>query len=163
MADDEMERRVTELVDQLASPMFMFRMSRANPKMSAATLQKSIEDMDAIVRKWIRKATPSTVFSKSEVAMDYLARLAIERPECYGNPAYFPAKLAEETGEAVREGNKRIGFSRHLPDQDKEAEELADVIISAYAQAIMAGINLDSAIQAKHTVLMSRDWKVDHS
>jgi NTP pyrophosphatase (non-canonical NTP hydrolase) len=161
--DDETELRVTELVDSLSSPMFMFRMSRANPKMSTATFQKAVEDIDSIVRKWIRKATPATVFSKSEVAMDYLARLATERPECYGNPAYFPAKLAEEAGEAVKEGNKRIGFSRHLPDQAKEAEELADVVISAYAQAIMAGIDLDYAIQSKHTVLMSRSWKQEHS
>jgi NTP pyrophosphatase (non-canonical NTP hydrolase) len=103
------------------------------------------------------------VFSNHEVAADYLSRLADERPECFCNPAYFPAKLAEEVGEAVKEGNKRIGFSRHLPDQDKEAEELADSVISAYAQAIMAGINLDNAIQKKHTVLMSRSWKQEHS
>lgn len=100
-------------------------------------------------------------FTNRQIALDYLTRLSEERPECHDNPAFYPAKLAEEAGEAVKEGNKRVGFSRHKPDLAKELEELADTVISAYAQALMAGGDLDAAIQSKHTVLMSRSWKVD--
>lgn len=103
--------------------------------------------------------TRASAFSNVVVAQDYLDRLAEERPDCYNNPAFFPAKTSEEAGEAVKEGNKRLGFSRHQPDLDKEAEELADTVISAYAQALMAGIDLDAAIQAKHTILMNHSWQ----
>jgi NTP pyrophosphatase (non-canonical NTP hydrolase) len=99
------------------------------------------------------------VFTNRQIALDYLTSLSEQRPDCYDSPSYFPAKLAEEAGEAVKEGNRRLGFSRHAPDIDAEAEELADVVISAYAQAIMAGINLDDAVQRKHTKLMNRSWK----
>lgn len=98
-------------------------------------------------------------FSNRQVSLDYLTRLSEERPDQYGNPHFSSAKLAEEAGEAVKEANKRLGFSRHPYDRDKEAEELADVVICAYSQALMAGIDLDAAIQQKHTVLMNRSWK----
>jgi hypothetical protein len=36
------------------------------------------------------------------------------------------------------------------------AEELADTVISAYAMALLLGVDLDAAIEAKHEVLMTR-------
>lgn len=94
-----------------------------------------------------------------QAALAYIERLRVERPECYNNPAFFTAKLAEEVGEAVKEGNKRLGFHREPGDLEKEAEELADVLICAYGQAIMAGIDVNAAIQKKHHELQSRSWR----
>jgi len=90
------------------------------------------------------------------VAQAWLDRLQRERPECFHEPAFFPAKLSEEAGEAVKEANKRLGFHRDSWDIWHEAEELADVVICAYGQAIMAGIDLDNAIAHKHRKLQER-------
>lgn len=98
------------------------------------------------------------IFTLREVSEDYLRGLSVQRPELFDDPSFYPAKLAEEAGEAVKEANKRLGFSRHEYDADLEAEELADVIICAYSQAISAGIDVESAIQRKHAKLMNRSW-----
>lgn len=103
------------------------------------------------------------IFTLRQITDDYLHRLAEERPDCFFDNAYFPAKLAEEAGEAAKEANRRLGYSRHAANPDAEAEELADTIISAYAQAIMAGLDIDTAIQKKHHKLMNRSWKQEEA
>jgi NTP pyrophosphatase (non-canonical NTP hydrolase) len=98
------------------------------------------------------------IFTIEQISQDYLRGLREERPELADDPAFYPAKLAEEAGEAVKEGNKRLGYSRHEYDPDLEAEELADVLICAWSQAISAGIDIQSALQRKHAKLMNRSW-----
>ena len=98
------------------------------------------------------------IFTFRQISEDYLRGLREQRPDLFEDDSFYPAKLAEEAGEAVKEANKRLGYSRHPYDPDLEAEELADVIICAYSQAISAGIDIESAIQRKHAKLMNRSW-----
>jgi NTP pyrophosphatase (non-canonical NTP hydrolase) len=99
------------------------------------------------------------MFSNREVAEEYIECLRLQGPIRYSNPYFWSAKLAEEVGEAVKEANRRLGFSRAGYDPEHEAEELADVVISAYAQSIRAGIDLDKAIQRKHAYYTTRNLK----
>jgi hypothetical protein len=50
--DADTERRVTELVDALARPMFMFRMARSNRRMSKASFHRAIIDIDRIAKEY---------------------------------------------------------------------------------------------------------------
>jgi NTP pyrophosphatase (non-canonical NTP hydrolase) len=97
-------------------------------------------------------------FDYEDIAMDYLRRLTDElgvMPDWY-----HMFKLWEEAGEVPREFLKWQGLHRTgRTTEDKFAEELADVVICAFAVAHVYAIDLDTAIQRKHTVLMTRAMK----
>jgi NTP pyrophosphatase (non-canonical NTP hydrolase) len=97
-------------------------------------------------------------FDYESIAQDYLMRLADERgvqPDWY-----HMYKLWEEAGEVPRAYLKWQGLHRTgRTTEDKFAEELADVVISAFAVAHINAIDLDAAVQRKHTVLMTRAMK----
>jgi hypothetical protein len=94
-------------------------------------------------------------FTNSEIARDFLARL---RKEGVNKPVWFHfMQLGLEAGEAQQAYVNIEGLSRHEDTIDHLAEELADTVITAYICAAVSGIDLDSAIQKKHTVLMTRE------
>jgi NTP pyrophosphatase (non-canonical NTP hydrolase) len=67
--------------------------------------------------------------------------------------------LAEEAGEFVGAYRRYAGMARRTgPWSDVEAE-LADVVITAYVNAEVMGIDLDSAITSKLGVVFSRGWR----
>jgi NTP pyrophosphatase (non-canonical NTP hydrolase) len=69
-------------------------------------------------------------------------------------------KLWEEAGEVPREYLRYQGLHRTgRTTEDKFAEELADVVICVFAVAHIFGIDLDAAVQRKHTILMTRAMK----
>lgn len=96
-------------------------------------------------------------FSPEAVARDYLRRLiANGKHKQAGNEARIH-KLMKEAGEVQQVWNRLYHYSSKPDTWDHLAEELADVVICAYALAIAEGIDLEAAIQAKHTVLMRRE------
>jgi NTP pyrophosphatase (non-canonical NTP hydrolase) len=66
-------------------------------------------------------------------------------------------KLMEEAGEAQKAFNRLHGYARVVGTRDDLADELADTVICAYALAEVEEIDLNSAIDAKHQTLVSRD------
>jgi NTP pyrophosphatase (non-canonical NTP hydrolase) len=77
---------------------------------------------------------------------------------------YHMFKLWEEAGEVPREYLIWQGLHRHGRTADnKFAEELADVVITTFAISHTFGIDLDEAIQSKHTVLMTRAMRDNES
>jgi NTP pyrophosphatase (non-canonical NTP hydrolase) len=97
-------------------------------------------------------------FSYEEIAADYLRRLEQERGRM--PDWYHMFKLWEEAGEVPREYLIWQGLHRHgRTAENKFPVELADVVITTFAIAHIFGIDLDAAIQAKHTVLMTRAMK----
>ena len=58
---------------------------------------------------------------------------------------------------------EQAGYSRHPGSMAHFAEEIADVVISAYALAAVTGVDLHRAIQDKHTILEIRDWTAGSS
>jgi NTP pyrophosphatase (non-canonical NTP hydrolase) len=94
-------------------------------------------------------------FSYEDIAEDYLRRLEQEKGRM--PDWYHMMKLWEEAGEVPREYLIWQGMHRHGRTGDsKFPEELADTVICAFAIAHIFGIDLDGAIQTKHTVLMKR-------
>ena len=75
--------------------------------------------------------------------------------------SYRGNELAGETGEACNKIKKlereRLGLRGTRATLGELAEELADVVITAHAVALLRGIDLTRAIGAKHAVLMTRD------
>lgn len=59
------------------------------------------------------------------------------------------AKLSEEVGEAIKEANRLVGFSRRLPVDGAFGEELADVVITAYVMAVVYRVDIDYSIDEK--------------
>lgn len=57
--------------------------------------------------------------------------------------------MAEETGEAVKEIRRLLGFARTQGSRKRCAQELADVIISTYVTADMLGFDLDAEVAEK--------------
>jgi hypothetical protein len=96
-------------------------------------------------------------FSNVQIAKDWIRRLADERSDL--PEWWFAGKVQEEAGESWRAYIRLVGFHRHVGTTAQYAEELADTVISAYAAAIKRGIDLDGAIQRKHTILMSREMR----
>jgi NTP pyrophosphatase (non-canonical NTP hydrolase) len=66
--------------------------------------------------------------------------------------------LAEEVGEFVAEYRRCIGMARRKGDINNLRKELADVVISAYANAAELGIDLDTEIEIKLEEIFSRGW-----
>jgi NTP pyrophosphatase (non-canonical NTP hydrolase) len=94
-------------------------------------------------------------FTYEAIAEDYLRRLEQEKGRM--PDWYHMMKLWEEAGEVPREYLIWLGMHRHGRAGDsKFPEELADTVICAFAIAHIFGIDLDEAIQSKHTVLMTR-------
>jgi NTP pyrophosphatase (non-canonical NTP hydrolase) len=94
--------------------------------------------------------------ANTKAAADYLARLSRHRGEM-PPPWYFIMKLTGEASEAQDAWMDWAGWSRHPGTLEHVGEELADAVISAYAAAMISGIDLDAAIAAKYKVLMARD------
>jgi NTP pyrophosphatase (non-canonical NTP hydrolase) len=108
----------------------------------------------AIVRQ-LRDDMAAAASDPETVAHNWLARLAAEAvplPEWW-----HVLKLSEETGEAVRAWFRVRGLAREPAPPAELAEELADVVITAYGLAELLGLDLPAAIGAKHAVLMTRD------
>jgi NTP pyrophosphatase (non-canonical NTP hydrolase) len=90
----------------------------------------------------------------AELAAEYRARLDRDRgplPDWY-----WAGKVHEEAGEAWKAWVRLAGWGRVPGSELEYAEELADVVISAYCAAARRGINLDRAVRDKHAVLMTR-------
>ena len=66
--------------------------------------------------------------------------------------------VAEEAGEFTAAYRRYTGWARRDGDLGEVAAELADVVITAYVAAERLGIQLDQAILAKQTVIMSRGF-----
>src|SRR5262249_39141729 len=91
------------------------------------------------------------------VAADYLSRLRRAGQLKWATAQGRINKFSEEAGEVVKVWNRLHGFARSTDTPEHLAEELADTVICAYALALVEGIDLDEAIQKKHTVLMRRE------
>jgi NTP pyrophosphatase (non-canonical NTP hydrolase) len=67
--------------------------------------------------------------------------------------------LAEEAGEFVGAYRRWAGEARRTGTYDEMAQELADVVITAFVTAVELGIELDVEITKKLDVLSTRDWR----
>ncbi len=65
-------------------------------------------------------------------------------------------KLGEEAGEAQGAGLRYLGMTRRAGTREELAEELADVVITAYRAAHVFGIDLDAAIESKAEKVFAR-------
>ena len=78
------------------------------------------------------------------------------------HPVFQAAKIAEETGEAIKLVFKLVGFRRE--DYDTEGiretlgEELADVVITTFICAKECGVDLWRALESKLKVEIER-WE----
>jgi NTP pyrophosphatase (non-canonical NTP hydrolase) len=63
--------------------------------------------------------------------------------------AWQAVTLAEEMGEALQEFRRWQGQARSPGTKNKFAEELADVIITAYVFADLTDVDLDDAVYSK--------------
>jgi len=114
----------------------------------------SADPLDA-VRARLADDLLRAVGDPEAAALNWLRRLAEEgavQPEWW-----HVLKLPEEAGEAVRAWLRAEGRARSPGTEGELAEELADVVITAHAVALLRGIDLTRAIGAKHAVLMTRD------
>lgn len=110
---------------------------------------------DQAIMRQLRDDMAAATCDPQTVAHNWLARLAAEAvplPEWW-----HVLKLSEETGEAVRAWFRVRGLARSPGTPGELAEELADVVITAYALAEHLGLDLPAAIGAKHAVLLTRD------
>jgi NTP pyrophosphatase (non-canonical NTP hydrolase) len=92
----------------------------------------------------------------AEATAAYLAREAAARGGELPPLWHFAMKLTEEAQEAADAWHRTTGWCRRTDTLDHVSEELADTVISAYAMALLLGVDLDAAIGAKHEVLMTR-------
>lgn len=67
--------------------------------------------------------------------------------------------LAEEVGEFVGAWRRFSGQARRSDTFDHVAEELADVIITAFVTAEVLNIDIDDELDAKLEVIFSRGWR----
>jgi len=114
----------------------------------------SAEPFDA-VRARLADDLLHAVGDPEAAALNWLRRLAeagAALPEWW-----HVLKLAEEAGEVSRAWLRAEGRARQPGSEGELAEELADVVITAHAVALLRGIDLTRAIGAKHAVLMTRD------
>lgn len=70
----------------------------------------------------------------------------------------FFTGVAEEAGEAIGAYNRYTGRSRRTGTKEELAEELADVVITAYMAAAVTDIDLDTAIADKCDKMEQRGW-----
>ena len=68
-------------------------------------------------------------------------------------------KLCGETGEFAEAYARYAGMARRSGTLEDVAQELADVVITAYIAARVIGIDLDQAWHAKAQVVLSRGWR----
>jgi NTP pyrophosphatase (non-canonical NTP hydrolase) len=81
--------------------------------------------------------------------------------------AHFPANgpdryvmgVAEEAGEFVGAYLRWAGQSRRTGTREEMAEELADVVVTAFAAAQVIGIDLHAAAVAKARKMLTRGFK----
>jgi NTP pyrophosphatase (non-canonical NTP hydrolase) len=64
--------------------------------------------------------------------------------------------LAEEVGEAVQAYRRATGRARQSATWESVAEELADIVIVARVTALLAGIDLDTAVKQKLAAIEAR-------
>lgn len=69
--------------------------------------------------------------------------------------------LAEEVGEFVGAMRRWRGLARRRGTEAQAQEELADVIISAYAMAEVMGWDANALVDIKLAKIFSRPWKED--
>lgn len=67
--------------------------------------------------------------------------------------------LAEEVGEFVGAYRRWSGQARRTDSLTNVGLELADVVITAFVTASVLGIELDSFIQSKYEVILTRGWR----
>jgi NTP pyrophosphatase (non-canonical NTP hydrolase) len=67
--------------------------------------------------------------------------------------------LAEETGEFVGAMRRWKGLARRRGTEQEAKDELADVIISAYAMAEVMGWDVEQITSAKLEKILTRGWK----
>jgi NTP pyrophosphatase (non-canonical NTP hydrolase) len=67
--------------------------------------------------------------------------------------------LVEETGEFVGALRRFKGMARRSGTFAEMAEELADVVITAFVAAVVFDVNLPSEINGKLTKLFNRGWR----
>ncbi len=67
--------------------------------------------------------------------------------------------LAEEVGEFVGAARRFMGMARRPGGKTPMAEELADVVITAFVTAGVFDINLPLEIDHKMSIIMSRGWR----
>ena len=72
------------------------------------------------------------------------------------NPVFQAAKIAEETGEAIKLVFKLVGFRREKYDteeiQETLGEELADVVLATFVCSKECGVDLWKALETKLNV-----------
>lgn len=67
--------------------------------------------------------------------------------------------MAEECGEFVGAARRYLGLARRSGPLSDVAEELSDVVIVAYVNAELLGIDLDAEIQKKQAKITARPWR----
>ena len=76
------------------------------------------------------------------------------------HPVFQAAKIAEETGEAISLAFKLVGLRRERYDIEETrkrlAEELADIVITAYVCSKVCGVDLWETVDQKLDVEISR-------
>jgi NTP pyrophosphatase (non-canonical NTP hydrolase) len=110
--------------------------------------------------------------SREQIAIDRWARER-QRHEAYSNIARELIRsygsttamlnnglvLAEEAGEAVQAMRRFMGYARTAGSLGAVAEELADVVITAYVTADLYAIDLADAVSAKLVMIEERGGK----
>ena len=76
------------------------------------------------------------------------------------HPVFQAAKIAEETGEAIKLVFKLVGFRREEYDEEEVrgilGEELADVVITTFVCSKECGVDLWEALERKLDVEIDR-------
>ncbi len=67
--------------------------------------------------------------------------------------------VAEEVGEFVGAMRRWRGMARRSGTEREAMEELADIVLSAYAMADVMDWDLSDVIEAKASKILSRGWK----
>jgi NTP pyrophosphatase (non-canonical NTP hydrolase) len=76
-----------------------------------------------------------------------------------GTPEAQVLALAEEVGEFVGAYRRWSGQARRRGTEAEARNELADIIISAYAMADVMGWDVDQLVETKVRKIMYRGWK----
>lgn len=67
--------------------------------------------------------------------------------------------LAEEVGEFVGAARRYLGMARRTGSFEELAEELADVVITAFITAEVFEVDIDREVDAKLKKVFQRGWK----